>query len=51
MDWLNQYIRERRRARADAEDLERINRAADELNSEALDVLEYQVLDNPPVSE
>ena len=30
---------------ADAEDLKRINNAADELNSEVADVLEYQAFD------
>ena len=43
---LRRYIREKRRAHAHARDLERINRAADRLNSESADVLDYQVLDD-----
>jgi hypothetical protein len=39
-------MREIRRAHAHAEDLERIDSAAGQLNSEAADVLEYQVLDD-----
>jgi metal-responsive CopG/Arc/MetJ family transcriptional regulator len=39
---LRRYLRERLRARINAQDLERINYAADQLNSEAADVLEYQ---------
>jgi len=39
---LRRYLRERERAEANARDLERINRAADTLNAEATDVLEYQ---------
>jgi Arc/MetJ family transcription regulator len=39
---LRHYIREKRRAQAHAQDLERINSAVDELNSEASDVLDYQ---------
>ena len=38
---LRRYLRERERAEANARDLERINRAADTLNAEATDVLEY----------
>jgi metal-responsive CopG/Arc/MetJ family transcriptional regulator len=40
---LRRYLRERARAAIHARDLERINRAADRLNREAEDVLEYQV--------
>ncbi len=43
---LRRYIRERRRAQAHARDLERINRAADQLNSESADVLDYQASDD-----
>jgi metal-responsive CopG/Arc/MetJ family transcriptional regulator len=39
---LLRYLRERKRAQRDARDLEIINRNAEELNREALDVLEYQ---------
>ena len=39
---LRRYLREQVRAQAHARDLERINRAADRLNSEADDVLDYQ---------
>ena len=39
---LRRYLRERERARLNARDLELINRAADRLNAEAADVLEYQ---------
>ena len=39
---LRRYLREHARARAHARDLERINRAADRLNAEAEDVLDYQ---------
>jgi hypothetical protein len=35
-------LRERVRAQANARDLERINRAAERLNAEADDVLDYQ---------
>ena len=40
---LRRYLREEMRARAHARDLERINQAANRLNSEAADVLDYQV--------
>jgi metal-responsive CopG/Arc/MetJ family transcriptional regulator len=40
---LRKYLRDRRRAALHARDLGRINRAADRLNSEAADVLDYQV--------
>jgi metal-responsive CopG/Arc/MetJ family transcriptional regulator len=39
---LRNYFRERARSQVEARDLERINAAADRLNSEAADVLEYQ---------
>ena len=39
---LRNYFRERSRRKMHARDLERINTAADRLNSEAEDVLEYQ---------
>ncbi|MFY9527853.1 MAG: ribbon-helix-helix protein, CopG family [Candidatus Acidiferrales bacterium] len=39
---LRDYFRERRRRKAHARDLERINAAADRLNLEAAEVLEYQ---------
>jgi metal-responsive CopG/Arc/MetJ family transcriptional regulator len=39
---LRNYLRARARAAVDAQDLERINRAADRLNSEASDVMGYQ---------
>ena len=39
---LRRYLLERERAVVQARDLERINRAAERLNSEAADVMEYQ---------
>ena len=39
---LRRYLVELERAAVQARDLERINRAAEQLNSEAADVLEYQ---------
>jgi metal-responsive CopG/Arc/MetJ family transcriptional regulator len=39
---LREFLRERARAALQARDLERINAAAQRLNSEAADVLEYQ---------
>jgi metal-responsive CopG/Arc/MetJ family transcriptional regulator len=39
---LRNYFRERSRRKIHARDLERINVAADRLNSEAAEVLEYQ---------
>lgn len=42
---LRKYMRERKRATLNARDLARINQAADRLNKEAADVLEYQALD------
>jgi hypothetical protein len=43
---LRIYFRERIRRKIRARDLERINAAADRLNSEAEDVLTYQVLED-----
>ena len=43
---LRGYIQERRRAQAHAQDVERINSAAAQLNSEAADVWEYQAPDD-----
>jgi hypothetical protein len=42
---LRRYIRELCQAHSRAQDLDRINRAADQLNSEAADVLDYLVSD------
>ena len=39
---LRRYLLERERAAVQARDLERINHAADQLNVEAADVMEYQ---------
>ena len=39
---LRKYLRDHARAAAHARDLRRINRAADRLNREASDVLDYQ---------
>ena len=39
---LRKYLRDRARADLNAQDLARINRAADVLNLEASDVLDYQ---------
>ena len=39
---LRGYFRDRTRRRTHARDLERINAAADRLNAEAADVMEYQ---------
>jgi len=39
---LRAYFRERARWKIHSRDLERINAAADRLNAEAADVLEYQ---------
>ena len=43
---LRRYLRERTRIQAHARDLERINRSADALNSEAADVLDYQAAED-----
>jgi metal-responsive CopG/Arc/MetJ family transcriptional regulator len=40
---LRRYLSEHARARVQARDLEQLNRAADELNAEAADVLDYQI--------
>ncbi len=40
---LREYLRQRARAALQARDLERINAAAQQLNAEAADVMEYQV--------
>jgi metal-responsive CopG/Arc/MetJ family transcriptional regulator len=40
---LRRYLSEHARARMHARDLERLNRAADKLNAEAADVLDYQI--------
>ena len=42
---LRSFLRDRRKAALHARDLARINRAADRLNREAADVLEYQATD------
>lgn len=39
---LRRYLSDQARARAEARDLEQLNQAADELNAEANDVLDYQ---------
>jgi metal-responsive CopG/Arc/MetJ family transcriptional regulator len=39
---LKRYLRDRARARVEARDLELIDNAAERLNAEAADVLEYQ---------
>jgi metal-responsive CopG/Arc/MetJ family transcriptional regulator len=41
---LRRYFLDRERAVVQARDLERINRAAEQLNSEAADVMEYQTV-------
>ena len=43
---LRLYFRERARKKIHARDLERLNAAADRLNSEADDVLSYQAFDD-----
>jgi metal-responsive CopG/Arc/MetJ family transcriptional regulator len=43
---LRRYLTERTRARIQARDLEQLNRAADELNAEAADVLDYQITED-----
>lgn len=42
---LRSYFRDRGRRKVHARDLERINAAADRLNGEAAEVLEYQTYD------
>ena len=41
---LRRHLRDQARMQAHAHDLERINQAADQLNAEALDVLDYQAM-------
>lgn len=48
---LRRYLRERAKATLHARDLELINRAADRLNQEAAEVLEYQALDSQTTDE
>ena len=43
---LRGYLRHRKKAAFHAQDLERINRAADRLNAEAEDVLGYQAFED-----
>jgi len=43
---LRRYLTEQARARLHVRDLEQLNLAADELNREAADVLDYQVLED-----
>jgi metal-responsive CopG/Arc/MetJ family transcriptional regulator len=43
---LRRYLREQARARVHARDLERINQAAERLNAEAADVLDYQAFED-----
>ena len=40
---LRRYLSEHERARVQTRDLDQLNRAADELNSEAAEVLDYQI--------
>jgi metal-responsive CopG/Arc/MetJ family transcriptional regulator len=40
---LRRYLSEHTRTRMQARDLEQLNRAADELNAEAAEVLDYQI--------
>jgi metal-responsive CopG/Arc/MetJ family transcriptional regulator len=40
---LRRYLSEHARTRMQARDLEQLNRAADELNAEAAEVLDYQI--------
>ena len=44
---LREYLRQRTRAALDASELEAINAAADQLNAEVLDALDYQAPDEP----
>ena len=43
---LRRFFRERTRRKINARDLERLNAAAHQLNSEAEDVLRYQTLED-----
>ena len=48
IEWiLRRYFLQRRRAQ-EARDLQRLNKAADQLNAEAIDVLDYQRFDVSP---
>jgi metal-responsive CopG/Arc/MetJ family transcriptional regulator len=40
---LRKYLNQRARAARDAQDIEKINKAAESLNAEAAEVLEYQI--------
>jgi metal-responsive CopG/Arc/MetJ family transcriptional regulator len=40
---LRRYLSQQARTRIQARDLEQLNRAADELNAEVADVLDYQI--------
>ena len=40
---LRRYLSEHARTRMQARDLEQLNRAADELNAEAAEILDYQI--------
>jgi metal-responsive CopG/Arc/MetJ family transcriptional regulator len=48
---LREFLRQRARAAIQARDLERINAAAERLNAEASDVMEYQALENQASGE
>jgi metal-responsive CopG/Arc/MetJ family transcriptional regulator len=48
---LREFLRQRARAAIQARDLERINAAAERLNAEASDVLEYQGLEHQASGE
>ncbi len=48
---LREFLRQRTLAAIQARDLERINAAAQRLNAEASDVLEYQALENHATGE
>ena len=48
---LREYLRQRARAAIQAHDLQRINAAASRLNSEAVDVLQYQSVESDPLQD
>jgi len=48
---LRRYLLERERAEVEARDLKRINHAADRLNSEAAEVMQYQAMEYPAPEE
>jgi len=48
---LRRYLLERERAEVEARDLKRINDAADRLNSEAAEVMQYQAMEYPASEE